>query len=147
VTRSPSFLLDAEDPGWAGIRRLDSDSGYYAIRETGDDGNAATTPDTGWTPLFATPAHPDYPSGHSCVSGAATAILSHEFGEHTRFDMTNDVMIGVTRSFRSFTDALEEVKNARVFAGIHFRTACDDGTTIGKSVAQFVLDNKFHRVH
>jgi PAP2 superfamily protein len=118
-----------------------------AIRETGDDGNAATTPDTAWTPLFATPAHPEYPSGHSCVSGAAAAILSHEFGEHTRFDMTNDLMIGVTRSFRSFTDALEEVKNARVFAGIHFRTACEDGTALGKSVAQYVLDHKFHRVH
>ena len=51
-----------------------------AIRETGDDGNAATAPDTTWTPLFATPAHPDYPSGHSCVSGAATTILAKEFG-------------------------------------------------------------------
>ena len=60
--------------------------------------------------------------------------------------MTNDVMIGVTRSFRSFSDALDEVKNARIFAGIHFRTACDDGTTIGKSVAQYVLEHKFQRL-
>jgi hypothetical protein len=81
------------------------------------------------------------------VSGAATAILSHEFGEHTRFDVTNDLMIGVTRSFRNFTDALEEVKDARIFAGIHFRTACEDGTTLGKAVAQYVLDNKFRRTH
>ena len=52
----------------------------------------------------------------------------------------------MTRSFRSFSDALEEVKNARIFAGIHFRTACEDGTTIGKSVAQYVLEHKFQRV-
>src|SRR6059036_2773187 len=114
-----------------------------AIRETADDGNAATTPDPAWTPLFATPAHPEYPSGHSYVSGAATAILANEFGERRHFDMTSDLLLGVTRSFRSFTDALEEVKNARIFAGIHFRTACDDGTTIGKQVAQWVLDHNF----
>jgi hypothetical protein len=118
-----------------------------AIRETADDGNPATTPDPTWTPLFATPAHPDYTSGHSCVSGAATAILAHEFGDHTRFDVTSDLMIGVTRSFHSFTDALEEVKNARVFAGIHFRTACDDGANLGKAVAEYVLEHKFQRVH
>ncbi|HSU88292.1 MAG TPA: vanadium-dependent haloperoxidase [Terriglobia bacterium] len=117
-----------------------------AIRETADDGNAATTPDPAWTPLFATPAHPDYPSGHSCVSGAATAILANEFGERTRFDVTSDLLLGVTRPFRSFTDALEEVKNARIFSGLHFRTACDDGTTLGKSVAQYVLGHNFQRV-
>ena len=118
-----------------------------AIRETADDGNPATTPDPTWTPLFATPAHPEYTSGHSCVSGAATVILVNEFGEHTRFDVTSDLMIGVTRSFHSFTDALEEVKNARIFAGIHFRTACEDGTTLGKAVAQFLLQHKFQRLH
>lgn len=116
-----------------------------AIRETTDDGNPATTPDTTWTPLFNTPAHPDYPSGHSCVSGAAATILANEFGEGRHFDMTSDLLLGVTRSFRSFTGALEEVKNARVFAGIHFRTACDDGATLGKQVAQYVLLHKFQR--
>ena len=117
-----------------------------AIREAADDGNTATAADSTWTPLFATPGHPEYPSGHSCASGAATFVLANEFGDRTRFDMTNDVMIGVSRSFRSFGGALEEVKNARIFAGIHFRTACDDGTTIGKSVAQYVLEHKFQRV-
>ena len=117
-----------------------------AIRETADDGNGATTPDPTWTPLFATPAHPDYPSGHSCVSGAATVILASEFGEDTRFDVTSDILLDVTRSFRSFTEALEEVKNARIFSGIHFRTACDDGTTLGKEVAKYVLFHNFGRV-
>ena len=118
-----------------------------AIRETADDGNAATTPDPTWSPLFATPAHPEYPSGHSCVSGAATTILAHEFGENTHFRMESDVMLGVTRSFRSFSEALEDVKDARVFAGIHFRTATEVGTSIGASVGHSVLQNAFNRVH
>jgi hypothetical protein len=74
-------------------------------------------------------------------------ILANEYGEHRSFGVTSDLMIGVTRSFHSFTAALEEVKNARIFAGIHFRTACEDGTTLGKAVAQYVLEHKFQRVH
>ena len=117
-----------------------------AIRETADDGNAATTADPTWTPLFATPAHPDYPSGHSCVSGAATTVLAEAFGERTSFDVTSDLMLGVTRSFRSFAEALEEVKNARIFSGIHFRTATEVGTVLGKQVAQYVLEHSFLRL-
>ena len=105
-----------------------------AIRESGDPT---------WTPLFATPAHQDYPSGHSCLSGAATTILADEFGDRTTFTLKSDVLVGVARTFRRFSEALEDVKNARVFAGIHFRTACDDGTVLGKAVAQYVLDNAF----
>jgi len=118
-----------------------------AIRETGDDGNAATTSDPAWSPLFATPAHPEYPSGHSCVSGAASTILANEFGDKTRFNMDSDVLPGVTRSFRSFSEALEDVKDARIFAGIHFRTATDVGTSIGASAGRAVLQNAFTPVH
>jgi hypothetical protein len=96
-----------------------------------------------WTPLFATPPHQDYPSGHSCVSGAAATVLADEFGERTPFTLKSDTLLGVTRTFRRFSQALEDVQNARVFAGIHFRTACDDGTVLGKAVAQYVLDNAF----
>jgi hypothetical protein len=110
-----------------------------AIRET--------TGDTTWSPLFATPSHPDYPSGHSCASGAAGFVLAHEFGEHTRFTMSSDVLLDVTRSFRSFDDALEEIKNARIFSGIHFRTATDVGQVLGRSVAEFILQNKFQRLN
>jgi len=117
-----------------------------AIREAAGDGNPATAADTSWMPLFATPAHPDYPSGHSCVSGAAGAVLASEFRDRTSFTMESDLMLGVTRSFKSLSAALEEVKNARIFAGIHFRTACDDGQVLGAAVAQVVLREKFQRV-
>ena len=117
-----------------------------AIRETADDHNAATTPDRSFTPLFSTPAHPDYPSGHSCVSGAAVGVLANEFGPHTHFQMQTDLLVGVTRSFHGFAEALEEMKDARINAGIHFRTATEDGTTLGAAVAQDVLVHKFQRV-
>ncbi|MEP7310394.1 MAG: vanadium-dependent haloperoxidase [Acidobacteriota bacterium] len=117
-----------------------------AIRETADDGNAATAPDPAWTPLFATPPFPEYPSGHSCVSGAAAAILAHEFGEKTPFRMESDVLLGVTRSFRSFSAALDDVKDARVFAGIHFRTATEVGQALGAMIGRAVLENAFNRV-
>src|SRR4029450_4762318 len=80
-----------------------------AIRESGDPT---------WTPLFATPAHQDYPSGHSCTSGAATAILADEFGERTHFTLRSDVLVGGSRTFPSFSEALEDVKDARVLGRI-----------------------------
>ena len=81
------------------------------------------------------------------LGGAATAILADEFGDRTRFTLTSDVLLGVTRTFRRFSDALEDVKNARIVAGIHFRTACDDGTVLGHAVAQYIMDHAFQRVH
>jgi membrane-associated phospholipid phosphatase len=107
-------------------------------------GNAGITVNPGdatWMPLFATPPHPEYPSGHSTVSGAAAAVLVAFFGEKTHFTVDNDLLIGVTRSYHSFTQALNEVKNARIYAGIHFRFACDDGQEIGDQVGHYVLQN------
>ena len=115
------------------------------IRFAADDGNAATMADTGWTPLLSTPAHPSYTSGHSCVSAAAAGVLAHEFGEHTRFTIESDQMPGVVRSFTTFNAALEEVKDARVFGGIHWRFDCDRGQAIGAAVASYILDNSFQR--
>jgi hypothetical protein len=118
-----------------------------AIRETADDGNPLTTPDPSWTPMFATPAHPEFPSGHSCVSGAAAVILGNEFGDHVKFSISSDLVPGVSREFHGVAEALEEVKNARVFAGIHFRLACDVGQALGKAVAEYMLANRFQRVN
>ena len=117
-----------------------------AIPLADTDGNPATIADPTWMPLFATPAHPEYPSGHSCVSGAAGGVLAHFFGERTHFNVTSDVMPGVVRSFDSFSKALDEVQNARIFAGIHFRSATRDGEALGESVAGYVLENALQPV-
>jgi hypothetical protein len=110
-----------------------------AIPLADTDGNAATLSDAAWVPLLTTPNHPEYPSGHSTLSGAAATVLARFFGRRARFTMESDLLLGVTRSFRSFSEALDEVANARIVAGIHFRTACTDGRAIGTAVASQVL--------
>ena len=119
-----------------------------AITLADTDGNPDTVAGP-FTSYLITPNHPDYPSGHSCVSAAAAAVLANSFGENTSFSVSSDAaeMAGVVRSFGSFSEILEEIKNARVFAGIHFRSACDDGTQLGASVARYVQSNALLRVN
>ena len=117
-----------------------------AIPQADADGNPATSADPAWTTVFPTPNHPEYPSGHSCVSGAATVVLADAFGERTHFTISSDALPGVTRSFRSFSAALEEVKNARIVAGIHFRSATTDGQVLGASIAEHVLERAARRI-
>ncbi len=110
-----------------------------AIQLGDTDGNDSTSPDSAWTPLITTPPFPEYPSAHSCASGAPGRILSQTFGEETSFSVVSNAIPGVTRQFHSFSAALQEVMNARVFGGIHFRTACVDGTALGISVGDYVM--------
>jgi len=92
-----------------------------------------------WLDFFpsGTPAHPEYPSGHSTLSGSAAFVLAAAFGENTTFSVTSDVRPG-TRSFSSLTDAVAEVADARVFGGIHFRTTCVRANTLSIAVADYV---------
>jgi hypothetical protein len=59
--------------------------------------------------------------------------------------VNSDVMTGVVRSFPNISAALAEIVDARVFCGIHFRTACDDGQATGTAVAEYVLQDAFRR--
>jgi hypothetical protein len=112
-----------------------------AIQLANTDGNPATPTNPTWTPLIVTPPFPEYPSAHSCASGAAAHILAETFGEETSIGVVSLAMPGVTRQFHNFTEALAEVANARVFGGIHFRTATIDGTSLGIAVADYVMEN------
>jgi hypothetical protein len=94
-----------------------------------------------WEPwldsLTGTPAHPEYPSAHSSMSGAAAFILAAAFGENTAFSLTSEIRPGA-RSFSSFSEAIAEIVDARVFGGIHFRTSCLRANTLGRAVADYV---------
>ena len=113
-----------------------------AIQNGDADGNAATDPDPAWTPWLdssgGTPNHPEYPSAHASVSGAVAYILASTFGDNTHFTATSNIFPG-TRSFSSFSSALDEIADARVFGGIHFRTSCEIGNGLGASVGNYVL--------
>jgi hypothetical protein len=113
-----------------------------AIRAGDTDGNPSTDPDPAWTPWLdffpsGTPAHPEYPSGHSTVSGSAAFILAASFGDTTAFTVTSEVRPG-TRAFPSFSAAVAEIADARVFGGIHFRTSCVRANMLGQAVADYV---------
>jgi hypothetical protein len=128
-----------------------------AIQEAGTDGNPATVADLTWEPLFhpstpttpalITPPFPDHPSGHGCVSGSVLYTLRAFFGtDKVAFDVHSGRFPGVPRHFDRFTGALKEIIDARVWGGIHFRTADVQGAVIGKKVARYLRANYFQPV-
>ena len=140
-------LTDALIGCWDAKYTYDSWRPVTAIQMAASDGNPDTTADPNWAPFITTPPFPEYPSAHSCASGAAAQILSSYFGEHTSFSVSSDGMPGVMRTFSSFSAALEEIKNARVFGGIHYRTACNDGQALGEAVGDYVLRRSLRPAH
>jgi hypothetical protein len=115
-----------------------------AIREglTPADADSTWEP---WLDFFppGTPAFPEYPSAHGSISGSAAFILASTFGDNTSFTVTSESRPG-TRSFSSFSSAISEISDARVFGGIHFRTSCNLGNTLGRNVANFIARHAMH---
>jgi membrane-associated phospholipid phosphatase len=110
-----------------------------AIRNAADDGNPATTADTGWSPLLTTPPFPSYISGHSTFSAAAARVLALFFGtDNVAFDTTSDGLPGVTRSFTSFSQAATEAGQSRIYGGIHFQFDNQAGLATGTAIGQEV---------
>jgi hypothetical protein len=114
-----------------------------AIELADTDGNPATTADPSWLPLLATPGHPDYTSGHTARSAAT-------FGAYAFFFCRDDIAFsafstasGTTRSFTSFSQALAEVIEARIWGGIHTRNADVAGATIGAKVGRYATARFF----
>ncbi len=109
-----------------------------AIREAATDGNPATQADPGWTPLFATPPFPEQPSAHSCLSSAIVQTLQNFFGTDKLAFSAFSSNSRTTRSFDRLSEALKEIIDARVWGGIHFRTADVRGAVLGKKVAHYL---------
>ncbi|HYE14563.1 MAG TPA: vanadium-dependent haloperoxidase [Pyrinomonadaceae bacterium] len=115
-----------------------------AIRNGHLDGNDLTAGDASWSPLHPTPRHPEYPSGHAANSGAMAAILALLFGDDPGVPLVV-TLSGVTRQWSTFDEAVEEVIDARVYSGIHFRTADEVGARMGRQVARFVSTHALQR--
>ena len=139
-------MADAVIACWDAKYHFDFWRPVTAIPLADTDGNPATAADPDWMPLLFTPFFPEYPSGHSTFSAAGATVLADRFGEDTPFTVGTDAMPGVTRSFANFSSALEEIKDARIVAGIHFRSACDDGQQTGVAVAEYVMANAMTRI-
>ena len=108
-----------------------------AIPNGDNDRNPATAADPDWNSFITIPPFPDYISGHSTFSGAAAAVLSLFYGT-TRISFTtgSDALPGVNRRFRSFLDAAREAALSRLYGGIHFRSANDDGLKSGLGIGE-----------
>lgn len=96
--------------------------------------------DPDWRPLLQTPPFPEYSSGHSVVSSSACVVLTRLLGDDFSFVDTSEVYFGLPeRSFSSFEEAAREAAISRLYGGIHFRDACEEGFIQGTRVGQFVL--------
>jgi hypothetical protein len=121
--------------------------GYWrpvtAIPLADTDGNPDTLPDPGWLPLLATPPYPEYTSGLTTFMGAVTTTLAGilDLGGD-RIDV-NITVAGVTRHYEFASQLNQDAVNARVWSGIHFRTADVVGNETGKQVGDWALDNYF----
>ncbi|HEX4680108.1 MAG TPA: vanadium-dependent haloperoxidase [Gaiellaceae bacterium] len=126
---------------WVDKARWSSWRPITAIHEAANDGNPATTPDAAWTPFLATPPYPDQPSGHTSLATAITVSAQRFFGtDNIAFGATNTLLLGGTgtRTFTSLSQARDEVVEARILQGIHFRRADEDGVKIGKGVTNWI---------
>ena len=100
--------------------------------------------DENWKPVLQTPPFPEYSSGHSVVSGAASTVLTEIFGNDFSFDDDTEVPYGLPiRSFESFNQAAQEAAISRMYGGIHYRAAIDIGLQQGINVGQTMIETLF----
>ncbi|MFF5077952.1 vanadium-dependent haloperoxidase [Actinoplanes sp. NPDC000266] len=118
-----------------------------AVQLADTDGNPRTTADPSWMPLLVTPPFPDYTSGHTCSTSTIMATMRAFFGRDDIPFSAYSADAGTIRSFTSFSGALAEVVEARVWGGVHFRSADVQGVKIGNGVAAYVLRHAFQRRH
>ncbi|WP_224485171.1 vanadium-dependent haloperoxidase [Robertkochia aurantiaca] len=98
--------------------------------------------DDNWKPILQTPPFPEYTSGHSVVSGAASEALTSVFGEDFAFDDDTELPYGLpVRSFKSFRNAAEEAAISRMYGGIHYRMAIEVGLDQGRNLGDYVVEN------
>lgn len=112
-----------------------------AIRGAASDGNPRTTADPAWEPLIANPPYPDHPSGANCLTSAFVHTLRDLLGTNrVPFEATH-ATLGITRRFTHLSHALQEVRLARMYSGLHFMTANSAGVDLGRAVARWIGGN------
>ena len=115
-----------------------------AIQRADTDNNPLTAPDSTWNALLNV-NHPEYPSVLSCWTQAVTDTLENFFGTDKAEFGLNSTVPGKTRQYGRFSEVSDEVQDARVWAGIHFRFSTEDGARIGREVPRLVVRHHFRR--
>ncbi|MGH8771101.1 MAG: vanadium-dependent haloperoxidase, partial [Burkholderiales bacterium] len=113
----------------------------HAIRHAESADNRAVSADPAWEPLIVTPPFPEYVSGHTAWAGTSEKILQTFFGsDEINLTVTNPA-VGITRRYSSFSQMAQEVNDARVWGGVHYRISDERGLELGRRVAEYCLKN------
>jgi PAP2 superfamily len=112
-----------------------------AIRNGDIDANDATEREASWTPLIDTPMHPEYPCAHCIISAAVGAVLRAEIGAGPMptLTTTSPTANGAARSWTTIDAFLQEVDNARIYSGVHYRNSTEVGTAMGKQIGALAV--------
>jgi hypothetical protein len=110
------------------------------------DDNPGTDSDPTWTSLLVTPNHPEYPSGHGSFTAAYAEALRNFFGSKKITITLTSTVTGTSRTFHHTDNIIEEIIEARIYGGLHYRFSDEAGAQIGKKAAQWVSKYYFHPV-
>jgi hypothetical protein len=113
-----------------------------AVRNGELDGNAATEPDVAWTPFHDAPMHPEYPSGHAILAGAIAKVLEAELAGTPSYVLSTSSPSAknAVRRWTKVADFEQEVCEARIYAGIHFRSAVEIGAAMGRQIGTLAAE-------
>ena len=145
-------VTQASDDGLIAVFDAKYHYGFWrpltAIRNGDIDGNDATERDESWVPFIETPMHPEYPCAHCITSGAVGTVLKAELGQEPIPVLTTSSHAAgdVTRSWTSVDEFMQEVANARIYDGVHYRNSGKVGTEMGRRIAQLAIE-KYRLTH
>jgi hypothetical protein len=113
-----------------------------AIRDGALDGNRLTTPDASWESFVFTPPYPSYPGNHASAAGAARAVLEHIYGRDGHdITLTSQAVPTVVLHYTSWEQITDDIDDARIYGGVHFRFDQEAGVRLGRQVGAHVLRN------
>jgi len=119
-----------------------------AIHNGDADGNPKTDPDPSYVPFIVTPCFPSYPSNHGSAANAAAEVLRRLYGEAGHaMTLTNAAVPGIVLQYTSFKQITDDISDARVYGGIHFRTDQDAGAVLGRAVGTTVYKDNLQPNH
>ena len=119
-----------------------------AIHAGGSDGNRKTDADPNWVPFIVTPCFPSYPSAHGTLSGAGAEVMRRLYGEAGHaITLSNPAVPSIVLYYGSFKQITDDISDARVYGGIHFRTDQDAGARLGRAVGETIYKNNLRAMH
>ena len=119
-----------------------------AIHDAGADDNEKTIPDPNFMPMIATPCFPSYPSAHGALSNAGRQMVEKIYGDGPfSITLSTPALPGVTLHYTTLEEITDDISDARVYGGIHFRTDQDAASLLGTRVADYIYSHKLRREH